>query len=292
MPIIDPASPVPDFFSRQVREAKRFYSDLQPAVESTLTVVSGGWERCTTDYVIERERFPYLGVELVASGALSLELGGRAYDLSSGAVFAYGPSVPHRLRAASGDPPLKYFVDFAGTRAHALLRRAGLAPGRVRHVRTPLALRDLFDALVSAGVRGTGSAAAICSAILEAMLLTIGDTAVDDAPARTASYATYRRCRDWMDEHGVDVTSLAEVARRCRVDAAYLCRLFRRYDIETPYELILRLRMQRAAALLTQPNASVKAVAFALGFTDPFHFSRAFKRQFGVPPARLLGRTG
>jgi len=292
MPIIDPSSRLPDFFSRQVREAKRFYSDLRPGAASTLTVVSAGWERCTADYAIEREGFPYLGLELVATGALSVELGRRPYNLSTGAVFAYGPSVAHRLRAASDRPPLKYFVDFAGTRAHALLRRAGLVPGRVRHVRTPLALRELFDALVSAGDRGTGAAPEICTAILEAILLTIGDTAVDDAPARTGSYATYRRCRDWMDEHGVEVTSLAEVGRRCHIDAAYLCRLFGRYDIETPYQLILRLRMQRAASLLSQSNASVKAVASAVGFTDPFHFSRAFTRQFGVPPTRLLGRTG
>jgi AraC-like DNA-binding protein len=49
--------------------------------------------------------------------------------------------------------------------------------------------------------------------------------------------------------------------------------------------------MQRAAALLQQPGVMVKTVALDLGFSDPFHFSRAFKRHFGVTPARVAKRV-
>jgi AraC-like DNA-binding protein len=60
--------------------------------------------------------------------------------------------------------------------------------------------------------------------------------------------------------------------------------LFRRYDHQSPYQYLLRLRMNLAAEQLHQPGALVKQVAEQTGFDDPFHFSRAFKSVFGLSP--------
>ncbi len=65
---------------------------------------------------------------------------------------------------------------------------------------------------------------------------------------------------------------------------AYLCRLFRRYDHQSPYQYLLRLKMNLAAEILQRPDALVKQVAEAIGFSDPFHFSRSFKTVFGLSP--------
>ena len=65
---------------------------------------------------------------------------------------------------------------------------------------------------------------------------------------------------------------------------AYLCRLFRRYDHQSPYLFLTRLKMNEAASQLQQPGALVKNVAADLGFSNPFHFSRVFKSIFGVAP--------
>jgi AraC-like DNA-binding protein len=46
----------------------------------------------------------------------------------------------------------------------------------------------------------------------------------------------------------------------------------------------MRLKMTAAAQRLQAPDARVKEVAYALGFGDAFHFSRAFKKVFGVSP--------
>jgi AraC-like DNA-binding protein len=68
------------------------------------------------------------------------------------------------------------------------------------------------------------------------------------------------------------------------VDTAYVCRLFRRFDHQSPYRFLMRLKMNAAAGQLAQPGALVKNVAAELGFTNPFHFSRVFKSVFAVPP--------
>lgn len=52
-----------------------------------------------------------------------------------------------------------------------------------------------------------------------------------------------------------------------------------------PYQYLMHMKMNTAAQRLQSPNTSVKEVAFELGFGDPFHFFRAFKRVFGMPPS-------
>jgi AraC-like DNA-binding protein len=284
------ASSTPEYFSRQVRNARRFYLDLRVR-RSSLTVVCGGWERCASDYVLNRDTFPWFALEFVAAGRLSAQLGAHAYTLGPGSVFSYGPGIAQRLAPISREPLLKYFVNFGGRLAPRLLRKAGLSPGSVREVGDSPAVREIMDALISAGLKLTSRSESVCSHLVEALVLAIGDAGVEHGSASMRSYATYQRCRSRVIESGGELSSLQEAASVCHVDAAYLCRLFARYDRETPYQLIQRLRLQQAAGLLMQPGALVKTVAKELGFADPFHFSRAFKRHFGVPPAEVIRGT-
>ena len=70
---------------------------------------------------------------------------------------------------------------------------------------------------------------------------------------------------------------------------AYLCRLFRRYDHQSPYQYLLRLKMNFAAEHLQRPGVLVKHVAVEAGFTDQFHYCRVFRSVFGVSPTRFRG---
>jgi transcriptional regulator GlxA family with amidase domain len=51
-----------------------------------------------------------------------------------------------------------------------------------------------------------------------------------------------------------------------------------------PTEYIRNLRLQKAQRLLIGTDGTVQEIAVQAGFPDPFHFSRLFKRHFGVSP--------
>jgi AraC-like DNA-binding protein len=57
----------------------------------------------------------------------------------------------------------------------------------------------------------------------------------------------------------------------------------------SPHQRLLRAKMNHAASRLRQPGVLVKDVAAEMGFSDPFHFSRAFRRCFHVSPAKFRG---
>lgn len=274
----------PAFFSRQVKYVRSFYLDLAPAPEAGLTVVCGGFERCHPDYVIDRSTFQYLGLEFVASGTGTLSLAGQEVALTPGLVFCYGPGVAHRIVADRDDPPSKYFVDFAGTDAIDRLAECRLGPGALCHVGNPVDVQRVFDDLIHDGSRGGAMATQLCSSRLQYLILRIAASLSPGHEDHTAAFATYLRCRRYIEDHHVQLMQLQEIAQECGVSEAYLCRLFQRYDRQTPYQFLTRLKMNRAAKLLEDPGRLVKQIAADLSYRDAFHFSRAFKNVFGVSP--------
>jgi AraC-like DNA-binding protein len=55
----------------------------------------------------------------------------------------------------------------------------------------------------------------------------------------------------------------------------------------SPRQLITAMKMREARRLLVAERRRVSEVAYALGFTDPFHFSKRFKAFYGVAPSEV-----
>jgi AraC-like DNA-binding protein/quercetin dioxygenase-like cupin family protein len=279
----------PEFFSADVTEARRFYLDLHPPKNRQLAVVCGGLERCKPDYAIDRKTFPFYSIEYVARGRGEVNLKGRTHSLQPGRLLSYGPGVPHHIVGDRDDPLVKYFVDFTGTRATMLLRSCGLPPGRVSEVVPANAIQALFDELIQAGLQMRRESGVLCAKLLECVALRIAGACAMPASAETQAFATFQRCRQHIEQNSRRLRTLEQIAGECHVSNAYLCRLFRRYDSQSPYQYLLRVKMNRAAQRLQEQGALVKQVAEEAGFADPFHFSRAFTSVFGLSPSAFRG---
>lgn len=81
--------------------------------------------------------------------------------------------------------------------------------------------------------------------------------------------------------------SVEQLARAVNMSPSYLTRLFRQQTGRSPGCFVRELRLRRAYELMQTTFLSVKEVMAAVGWNDPSHFSRAFKRQFGVSPKGL-----
>ena len=282
-----PSDGQPEFFSRQVSNARRFYLEMRPKSRHPLVVLCGGIECCQAHYSIHRKDFPFHSIEVVARGRGSLELNGRQHPLHTGKVFTYGPGIAQDITTDPSETLVKYFVDFSGSGAPALLKAHQQEPGSVLQIRNPGEVFSLLDDLIANGLKGTPYSQAICQTMLRLLILKIAETSVPPGSTETPAFATYQHCRQYVMEHFENLQTMDEMARACHVAPAYLCRLFRRYDHQSPYQFLLRLKLNRAAELLHTRPMLVKEVAARMGFSDAFHFSRAFKGLFGLPPEKF-----
>jgi AraC-like DNA-binding protein len=75
-----------------------------------------------------------------------------------------------------------------------------------------------------------------------------------------------------------------ELARLCHFSTDRFIRKFRLIVGMTPARYGLERRVALAAQWLTATSRTIEEIADALGFTDRFHFSRAFKARLGLAP--------
>jgi AraC-like DNA-binding protein len=78
--------------------------------------------------------------------------------------------------------------------------------------------------------------------------------------------------------------TLATLAREVSVSRATLARKFAESVGQPPMAYLLRWRMDLAAELLRDTDATVEQVAGRVGYASPFAFTAAFKKARGVPP--------
>lgn len=82
---------------------------------------------------------------------------------------------------------------------------------------------------------------------------------------------------------GKDI-SLNDLAQITGLSRFHFLRAFKRTTEETPYQYLLRLRVERAQTLLRESKLSVSQIAGAVGFKDSTQFIRTFRKKVGATP--------
>ena len=85
--------------------------------------------------------------------------------------------------------------------------------------------------------------------------------------------------------------TIAELASAVGVSRSALVARFARYLSDSPMAYLTGWRLRLAAEALTSSSKGVADVAAAVGYESEAAFNRAFKRAFGVPPARYRKQT-
>ena len=109
-------------------------------------------------------------------------------------------------------------------------------------------------------------------------LLNAGWNWESDAGQRVARSIAY------MKSHLHESLEVSTLATLVNVSPSHYFALFKRQTGRPPVDYFTRLRIRQACHLLDTTTASIKEVAAAMGYDDPFYFSRVFKSVSAVAP--------
>ncbi|GEM_PF-2940493 len=236
----------------------------------------------------EPSRFSRPGLErtltvFLQSGHLMSRNGEQSQELLPGQVLILPRRkdldveilIPSEIWIAVGvGEPCARFVEAAfGT--HPLILPLGSSPRVFSFMQTLFAI----------AVEGGPERERRCNRMYELLLLEL--QVAHSSKSRPGGNASQRwvACKDYIDTHFQHCRSVSQWASACHLDRSTLSRLARQHGGTTAQAYLLSLRLAQARERLTSSHLSITEIAEEGGWNDPFVFSKAYRRQYGVPPS-------
>jgi len=231
---------------------------------------------------------------LQLEGYSTFEQGGRSYAFEPKTWIVYDPTRPYQLNNRSRISQILLQVPRSNFSAAALERLSsphvfnGDAAGVPRVIaafaRATMDEIASFDEL--SGSRVGDTLARLATTMIAA---DIDETDEESCTlrilrARVKAYIENNLARSDLD--------IEEIAQRMGCSRRYIFRAFQAADT-TPSQYIWDLRLERTREHLTTDSfrgGSISEIAFACGFSSTAHFSRAFRKRYGMSPSEARQR--
>jgi AraC family transcriptional regulator, positive regulator of tynA and feaB len=238
------------------------------------------------DWRIRSSEHPYIKILFQTYGTSYFEQDGRRIEVAPGDCLAYDVSCPHTIISPALTRHEVVIVPKAFLRergfhtermsACKLSSRAGT--GRIAH--------DFVHAAFDEATKlSPNSAVGVAESLIDLLLLPLREA---DAMSRVGPEAMYIRAQAFIREHLRDPDlSIDQISAALGCTKRYLHMLFSERGT-TVSDYIWRARLQHCRQELeTHAGKTITDVAFSWGFSSSSHFSRVFRKYFGVVPSSI-----
>ena len=238
------------------------------------------------------EESPGFALAFVERGRFEVRRGRRRWQLHPGTVFVQWPDLTYRCRHDDGPASdVCLSVVFSPRLVEDVARTAG-RKWRPREPQRPLTNRLAYlKTLLIRAVQDPAMAAESAGGELLAALSESG--AGSPHLYRDAQLAWYvarvDAARHTLGMHFDEPLTLGQLARAAGMSPFHFARVFGELTGVPPHRYLMRTRLAHAAARL-RDGETVTRASMAAGFGNLSHFSRSFRRAFGVSPS-LFGRS-
>jgi len=89
----------------------------------------------------------------------------------------------------------------------------------------------------------------------------------------------------YMQEYYNSDISINDICKLIYLSPCHFKRVFKDYTGQTPYQHLMKIRLEKAKEILSEKEYSMEEVAKLCGFVNSKHFSTVFKRNTGMSPS-------
>ncbi|MEN8117676.1 MAG: AraC family transcriptional regulator [Bacteroidota bacterium] len=112
---------------------------------------------------------------------------------------------------------------------------------------------------------------------------TSDDIATESSPA-------VQRAINYMGKNLDKKLTLKKLADEVGYSPTYLTTLFKKETNYSPISYFSHLKILKACEFLDYTHLKVKEISFGLGYTDPYYFTKDFKKKMGLSPRQYRNR--
>jgi AraC-like DNA-binding protein len=222
----------------------------------------------------------------ITKGRGIFETNGQSHVVVPGSIMIVFPGVRHFYKPDFDVGWTEYWVGFKGPYADTLREKGFLSPEK------PFYEVGLQNSLLSAygqvfelvqsqqplyQIRASSHVLTLIAEILAYERKTV---------QYSHSEQLVEKAKFIMEENIYGEINLNGISGTLSVSTSHLNDVFKSYTSMTPYQYFISIKIHKAKDLLEHGDLAIKEVAFRLGFSDQYYFSRLFKNKTGISPSQ------
>lgn len=92
---------------------------------------------------------------------------------------------------------------------------------------------------------------------------------------------------NYFEDHYNEKVSLDRIAENMYLSPFYISKIFKSETGDTPIRHLINIRLEKAREILIEESErSIQEVAACVGYDDAYHFSKLYKKHFGISPSQ------
>ena len=253
-----------------------------------LSVAQVGYEKCDREHFYGPCKRGFYVLHVVVSGGGIYRIRGQSLRLKRGDVFLVTPSDDTFYQADPEDPYEYYWFAFQGVGIRQRLVNAGFFRNEVfvQHVseETCAAMQALMAELLALGHPSSRNDLLFVSGFCR---LLAGLTPEQPYEYVHIYNSLYERINLYLEVNYMYEISMETFSYYTGLHRSSIYRFFKRQYGKSPTEYIQEFRLQKAYSILTNSDMPINQIAFSCGFNDMSHFTKLFRRKYGISPKEI-----
>lgn len=236
----------------------------------------------------------------ILSGSVKLRVDGEVYDAGEGDLFLLNPGQMNQfLIKDAKNAATEFCVAFTD------VQFPGLLPNYLRHPDEPVCIhtggelrQKLFRICSSMEAENAvcrpGRYFMMKSYLMQMLLLVLRERVEPVEQKNGFSFESVNKkyvveqMISYFEDHYREKISLDQIAGNMYLSPFYISKIFKSETGDTPIRYLINIRLERAYELLMKGEAgSVREAAASVGYEDVYHFSKLFKKKYGIPPSKV-----
>lgn len=237
----------------------------------------------------------------VMSGTGRYCIEGQIYDISEGDLLIFKPGVHHQAQYVpeAEVPATEFFVGFCDVHLPNREPNDVPLPGGGYILHTSGELRQRIFRICSSmeaesAVCWQGRYFMLKAYLMQLLLLILKEQSPLPQSMKGYSFDSVNKkyvveqIVNYFEDHYSEKISLDTIAENMYLSPFYISKIFKSETGDTPIRHLINIRLERARELLEKEREmSIQEVAAAVGYEDAYHFSKLFKKYYGMSPSQI-----
>ncbi|MBQ7956139.1 MAG: helix-turn-helix domain-containing protein [Lachnospiraceae bacterium] len=242
----------------------------------------------------------YPELAYILSGKGKYRIDDVVYDVAEGDLLILNPGTKHQAIFCDGEnPTTEFFVGFTDVKIGDYEPNEIPRPGGQAVFHTKGDLRQkLFKICASMGAENAvlrqGRYFMLKSYLMQMILLIVREQTEPVEVKTGYSFESVNKkyvveqIVSYFEDHYAEKISLDQIAENMYLSPFYISKIFKSETGDAPIRHLINIRLEKAKELLEKGwGGSIQEVAAEVGYDDAYHFSKLFKKRYGMSPSQV-----